>query len=262
MPDIFERVVVGVAGTELGFEALRQTLVLAPAERSTVRAVTALDTGGVARTGFDAARWTDALTRQAAATRDEAETLLGGRAGTSAEVVAGDPVRVLRNARDESDATLLSVGGQHSSRFLGIMLGDVGTQLLHDGTCSVLVARLGPDQPWEPRTVVVGLDGSAPARAALEAADELASRLGSVIQTVSATGGRAVTREGDRTDRVDAWEAAEPAPLLVEHSRHADLVVVGSRGLHGIRSLGSVSARVAHQGQCSVLVVHAPSNYN
>jgi nucleotide-binding universal stress UspA family protein len=184
---------------------------------------------------------------------------LGGGAGRSAEVVLGDPVSVLREARDDSQATLLALGGQHSSRFLGIMLGDVGTQLLHDGACSVLVARLGPDQPWEPRTVVVGLDGSAPALAALEAADELASRLGSVIQTVSAKGGRPVTREGAWTDRVDAWEAAQPAALLVEHSRHADLVVVGSSGLHASRALGSVSERVAHQGQCSVLVVHAPA---
>jgi nucleotide-binding universal stress UspA family protein len=34
-----------------------------------------------------------------------------------------------------------------------------------------------------------------------------------------------------------------------------DLLVVGSRGLQGIRSLGSVSERVAHEARCSVLVV-------
>jgi nucleotide-binding universal stress UspA family protein len=31
--------------------------------------------------------------------------------------------------------------------------------------------------------------------------------------------------------------------------------VVGSRGLQGMRSLGSVSERVAHEARCSVLVV-------
>jgi nucleotide-binding universal stress UspA family protein len=30
---------------------------------------------------------------------------------------------------------------------------------------------------------------------------------------------------------------------------------MGSRGLHGLRSLGSVSERVAHDAGCSVLVV-------
>jgi nucleotide-binding universal stress UspA family protein len=39
----------------------------------------------------------------------------------------------------------------------------------------------------------------------------------------------------------------------------ADILVVGSRGLHGLKSLGSISERVAHQAACSVLVVHAGS---
>jgi nucleotide-binding universal stress UspA family protein len=81
-----------------------------------------------------------------------------------------------------------------------------------------------------------------------------------VVETVSATDGRPVSREGGWGDRVDAWEEAQPAALLVERSRHADLVVLGSRGLHGIRALGSVSERVAHHGLCSVLVVHVPTD--
>jgi nucleotide-binding universal stress UspA family protein len=35
------------------------------------------------------------------------------------------------------------------------------------------------------------------------------------------------------------------------------LVAVGSRGLTGVRALGSVSERVAHQAPCSVLVARA-----
>ena len=46
-------------------------------------------------------------------------------------------------------------------------------------------------------------------------------------------------------------------PALVEASRDADLLVVGNRGLHGLRALGSVAERVAHQAACSVLVVRA-----
>jgi nucleotide-binding universal stress UspA family protein len=49
------------------------------------------------------------------------------------------------------------------------------------------------------------------------------------------------------------------ADALVAASADADLVVLGSRGLHGIKSLGSVSERVAHQAASSVLIVRAPS---
>jgi nucleotide-binding universal stress UspA family protein len=46
-----------------------------------------------------------------------------------------------------------------------------------------------------------------------------------------------------------------PVPLLVAASKHAGLVVVGSRGLRGLRALGSVSERVGHHAESPVLVV-------
>ncbi len=254
---VFDRVVVGVDGTEWGVEALRQTLALAPAERSVVQAVTALDTSPAARVGFDAGRWVDILTEEAEAARETAAALLDGRSDSTTRVIRGAPVPVLRRVRDEADATLLTLGGRHSSRFLGILLGDTATELLHDGACSVLIARPKPDRIWEPRTVVVGLDGSATALAALSITDELAARLGAAVEIVSAAGGQSVRpEEAAWAERVDSWDTAHPVAALVARSREADLVVVGSRGLHGPRALGSVSERVAHRAQCSVLVVH------
>ena len=50
---------------------------------------------------------------------------------------------------------------------------------------------------------------------------------------------------------------AHPVEALVDASRDAGLLVVGSRGLHGLRALGSVSERVAHSAACSVLVVRS-----
>jgi nucleotide-binding universal stress UspA family protein len=58
---------------------------------------------------------------------------------------------------------------------------------------------------------------------------------------------------------------AEPVPLTetgpaherivaAARSQRASLVVLGSRGLRGIRALGSVSERVVHEAQCSVLI--------
>ena len=45
---------------------------------------------------------------------------------------------------------------------------------------------------------------------------------------------------------------------IVSATADADLVVVGSRGLHGLKALGSVSERVAHQARCSTIVVREP----
>ena len=251
---IFARIVVGVDGTAWGFEALRQALTLAPAEDSDVEAVTALHTSPAARTGFEAAHWVDVLSEEAAEARDAATTILGDLAGSSARIVRGMPLQVLREARDEAHATLLALGARYSSRFLGIMLGGTASGMLHDGVCSVLLARPQREGPWQPRRVVLGLDGSLPALAALARADELATRLGATVEVVCATSGS--PPEEAWTDRVDSWDAAQPVAALVGRSRAADLVVVGSRGLHGVRAIGSVSERIAHRAQCSVLVVH------
>jgi nucleotide-binding universal stress UspA family protein len=50
--------------------------------------------------------------------------------------------------------------------------------------------------------------------------------------------------------------AGHPADRILETAtaERASLVVVGSRGLGGLRALGSVSERVAHRAPCSVLV--------
>lgn len=50
-----------------------------------------------------------------------------------------------------------------------------------------------------------------------------------------------------------------PSQALVDASREADLVVVGSRGTGGFKSLvlGSVSSQVAHHGGCPVVIVHS-----
>src|SRR6185503_20026091 len=103
---LFERIVVGVGGTDWGFEALRQALLLAPKDDPVVRAVTALDTAPAIHTGFQAGHFADLLATEAEEARDAAETIMADREGCEARVVRGKPVDVLRRERDELMATL------------------------------------------------------------------------------------------------------------------------------------------------------------
>jgi nucleotide-binding universal stress UspA family protein len=133
--------------------------------------------------------------------------------------------------------------------------------------------------------VVVGYDGSAHARRALERAAAVAEPGDEVIVLSAVTltppvgrgPGPAPIREEDRErQRAALQEAAEllagrglhvrpvegigdPAEAIVAEAREsgADLIVVGTRGL-GLAeriTLGSVSSKVVHHAPCDVLVV-------
>ena len=69
-----------------------------------------------------------------------------------------------------------------------------------------------------------------------------------------AVAGELSRRTGAPLDPVYALDNS-PAAALVEQATADDLLVVGSRGLRGLRALGSVSEAVAHKAAGSVLIV-------
>lgn len=129
--------------------------------------------------------------------------------------------------------TLVAVGSHGAGRAKGIVIGSTTTELLHKAPCSVLVAR----KPLNtfPSSIVVGVDESAESVAADAVAHDLAERFGAKLE---------------RYENV-----RHPVSTLVEAAIEADLLVVGSRRLRGVKALGSVSERVAHEAKCSVLVI-------
>lgn len=152
-------------------------------------------------------------------------------------------------------ATLAAVGGQGHSRPVGIALGSVPTFLLHEAPCSVLVARATPAGPGP---VVVGVDGSPQSALALAAAREVGERLARPVRPVAGIRDAHVDLDAARALEPELEERPESAVDMLAHlSEGAGLVVVGCRGLQGVRSLGSVSERVAHEARCPVLVVRA-----
>lgn len=144
-------------------------------------------------------------------------------------------------------------------------------------------------------TIVVGVDGSAGARAALEFAAREAALRQARLRIVCAweippavyAGGSAPTldqptldgfREGAETVVQKAVAAAkelqsaiecegtamqgQPAEVLLQEARDADLIVVGNRGHGGFASLllGSVSHQVVQHAPCPVTVVRGATS--
>jgi nucleotide-binding universal stress UspA family protein len=176
-------------------------------------------------------------------------------------VVEGPPGPMVLTEAARHDATLIAVGSHDRKRLSGMFLGSVATQVLHEAPCPVLVAR-PPSAERFPATIMVAADGSEASAHAIHTAAEIAHRLGAELEAVVATGGGASPDLGAVRDALHA-AAGPDVPLRTEPDPPADaltrlepdLLVMGSRGLHGVRALGSVSERVAHDARCSVLVV-------
>jgi len=245
---MFERIVCGVDGSEASLEAVRQAdLVLAEGGRLVLVAAVDLSDAihfqiaptalHAARRALEKAEELDRLAHEALA-RARAEVV---RAPEPATVeVAGEPSRCLTETAAAEGASLIAVGSHGLRRIEELAVGSVTARLLRRAPCSVLVARAPAEGRWTPRRIVVGTDGSEAAAAAVAAAAALGERLEATVETVSI-------------------EHRRPAPGLLEAAAGADLVVVGHRGRHGARLLGSVSERVAHSARCSVLVVREQS---
>jgi nucleotide-binding universal stress UspA family protein len=170
--------------------------------------------------------------------------------------VRGEPLAALTAAIEQEEATLVVVGSHGRRRGAGLVLGGVATSLLRDVPCAVLVARPPSEPDRFPSRLVAGVDGSPEGDAAASVARRLAERHGARLRLVVASGGKNVDATAVRTSHPEADETPEaPVTALLAAAEGADLLVVGSRGLHGVKALGSVSERVAHQAACSVLVV-------
>jgi nucleotide-binding universal stress UspA family protein len=140
------------------------------------------------------------------------------------------------------------------------------------------------EQTPELPVIVVGVDGSAPSILALRWARALAPLLKAHIRAVTCwqfqiavgTFTPVVWNPDDEARKVCAAAVAkafdgvphagleivaiqgQAAKVLVEESRTAQIVVVGSRGYGGFEGLllGAVSAMVAEHAKCPVLVAH------
>jgi nucleotide-binding universal stress UspA family protein len=284
-------IVVGVDGSEQSAEALRWAARAAALRSTTLTAVLAwgyLDQHHtIVGERFDP----DYSSKDAEAALDAYVVAALGEGDASRverKVVCDLAAAALLGAAAGAD--LLVVGARGLGGFRGLLLGSVSQHCLHHATCPVAVIRgthTAQADDGTPR-LVVGIDGSAGARNALRWAIAEARVRGAILDVVHAwhppyLGGhpyavpapdpdlyegaaRQVLHEavaGEDTSGLSQpveevlTLAGSAASALLEASKGADLVVVGSRGLGGFGELllGSVSHQVAHHAPCPVVVV-------
>jgi nucleotide-binding universal stress UspA family protein len=250
---VFARIVCGVDGSDESAEAVRQATRLAI---GSVHIVACMDVPAATHAGAVSGQLVEQLQVEADEALARARSV--ARSPTTSQQVAGLPAETLLTLLEQEDATLVAVGSKGTSRAAGVLFGSVTTRLLHDAPCSVLVARRSPLPGEFPQRIVVGVDGSRESVVAVAVAVALGRRFGADVRPIVAIGDRRPQPDLERvrgiTDTVIV-DPGTPVTALTEASSSVDLVVVGSRGLHGIPSIGSVSERVAHNALCSVIVV-------
>jgi nucleotide-binding universal stress UspA family protein len=112
-------------------------------------------------------------------------------------------------------------------------------------------------------SLVVGTDGSETAGEAVRGATQLAKLLSATLHIVTVYRPKAVRGAGVPDEYLDALGPGGTADALLDdqcarvaEQVHADLIVVGNKGMAGVRRvLGSVPNSVAHQAPCSVLIL-------
>lgn len=159
-----------------------------------------------------------------------------------------------RAANGRHRAQSAAGGADPDSRVGGILAGSVATALLHRAPCSVLIARPHSQPGRFPAWIGVGIDGSEPSRLAQRVARDLGTRVGVPDFAVAASGAAADVEADGEISALDVDER-EPVEALVDAAGRCDLLVLGARGLRGVRALGSVSERVAHRAPSSVSVL-------
>jgi nucleotide-binding universal stress UspA family protein len=253
---VFARVVVGVDGTPEALEGLRQAALLRePGGELTIVAAWMPLPPVLSPVGSDSGQLEEAeLRARAEIASREARDLLGT---APAIVVRNVAWRALLGEAGRQDATLVVIGSHGQSRVLGMLAGSTTTELVHKASCSVLVARAADGR--FPHRIVVGVDGSPESAEAYHSARQLAKRFDAELWPVVAHGSEGVDKAlvSQIVDHHHEDLQDEPVDALLAAAAEADLLVVGSRGLHGLKALGSVSEQVAHRAHCSTLVVRA-----
>lgn len=282
-----EQWVVGVDGSPGSAHALRWAADQARGRPVAIRSVHAWHPTALGIAGLSAPSLHDQVPDAVHRTLDELAAMLGDDAGSVEwSVVLGNPSGALLDVAEGAD--LLIVGTRGLGGFKRLLLGSVSHQCAMYADVPVAVvpesASVGPPRG----RLVVGMDGSANAKAALTWALSHA-RPASTVVVLGTWEPSSLATAADRPDfdylaqparerftqAVDEmreafaardvmletdFRYAGAAEALLGYCADVDLLVVGARGHGAVASavLGSVSSRILHHASCPVVIVPAP----
>ncbi|OBJ83426.1 universal stress protein UspA [Mycobacterium gordonae] len=207
----------------------------------------------------------------------------GGAIAVTTELKSSPPIPTLVQLSEDADMVVV---GSHGRGAVGrVLLGSVSSGVLRGAACPVAII---PDEEQDVRDdspVLVGIDGSPASELATAIAFDEASRRGVDLRAVHAwsdaeildLGGLdwptlQIESEQVLAERLAGWQERypdvavqrvvvcdRPARELVNQSKSAQLVVLGSRGRGGIARmlLGSVSNAVVHSAHRPIIVARS-----
>src|SRR5262245_2899329 len=208
-----------------------------------------------------------------------------------AEACADSPAWAVIKKADTWQPDMIVVGSHGRSAVGRFLLGSVSQRILTETRCTVRVGRRPRQTDKSPLHLLIGIDGSPDAEAAVHTVAAREWPAGSAVHLVTALDARMYTAPAFRTppggteardEDTHAWmsktveamaallrpqgltvssviKEGDPKHVLLDEAEHwgADCIFVGARGLSRIERflLGSVSAAIAARAHCSVEVV-------
>lgn len=259
----FANILCAVDGTRTSMAGVETAASLAgPGGHLTLLAVTAVSGAGAYATAAISPGRVDLVLGDAKRLADDAGV-------PSRTVVDPDspPVDVILERACDHD--LLVLGAPATSWLGGALTGGVATSALSQIPTPMLFARRAHAGSLAGRRILVASDGEEGSDHVVELAGRLARSQGADVTLVNALG--VESRMNPRTIQAQARalrrmspnagepciEPGKPWDVILDAAKRTDaaLVVVGSRRLGGLRTFGSVSRRVVHGAECSVLVI-------
>jgi nucleotide-binding universal stress UspA family protein len=207
---------------------------------------------------------------------------------------SGSPASILLGHADDWHPDLIALGAHGHAALSTLFLGNVAQKVANEARCSVRISRTSERDPKMPIRLVIGMDGSRSAEAAVAAVAGRHWPAGTEVRIVNAIWKMPppspdAERHENIALQISEWVAAEngridtlikesiaqlqavglsassvvreedPKRLLIAEAEewNADTIFLGARGRSRLERLllGSVSSHVAMRASCSVEIV-------